>query len=201
METIEEWVKAIRFDQTHVISQPAELQLIGQGRSAAVFKLPDAAQAIKVFYPGYEYLAMKEADVYQRLAHHHAYPELREAGDGYLVLEYLDGTTFYDCLRTGIPITPRMVSMVDEALEYARSKGLNPSDIHLKNIIFTTDQTVKVIDVVRFTQHKNCPHWSDLKKAYFAYYQRRFFPKRYPKLIMELVIRLYRKRLLQQKTG
>ncbi|MFG6148107.1 serine/threonine protein kinase [Halobacillus sp. B23F22_1] len=176
---------------------PEEFSLIGQGRSAAVFKLEGPRPlAVKVFYPAYKELAYKEADIYAKLKNHLYYPELVEVGEGYLVLEYLNGITFYDCLVNGVAITPSMVAMVDEALNYARECGLNPSDTHLKNIILTNDHKIKVIDVVRFTQSEECPHWSDLKKAYYSYYLKRFFPKRFAPLFIELIIRLYRKRLL-----
>ena len=196
MKTTKELVRGIQFNGDQVVAVPNELQLIGQGRSAAVFRRVGSMRAVKVFYSGQQDLAEKEGKIYEQLSKHVYYPELFEIGDGYLVIEYLEGMTLYDCLVSGVPITPRMVTMVDEALNYARRKGLNPSDTHLRNIILTNDHKVKVIDVVRFTQEKECTHWPDLKKAYYAYYQKRFFPKRIPSILMEMVIKLYRKRLL-----
>ncbi|WP_235001546.1 serine/threonine protein kinase [Halobacillus sp. Marseille-P3879] len=196
-KNIAELVQDVRFVDQKVKNIPEEFSLIGQGRSAAVFKVTGfRSLAIKVFYPEYKDLAFKEAAIYLKLEDHTYYPELIEYGEGYLVMEYLKGITFYDCLVNGTPITPSMVAMVDEALNYARARGLNPSDTHLKNIILTEDHNIKVIDVVRFTQSEECPHWSDLKKAYYSYYQKRYFPKRFAPLFIELIIRLYRKRLL-----
>ncbi|MCP3028216.1 serine/threonine protein kinase [Halobacillus sp. A5] len=196
-KSIAELVQGVRFVDHKVKGVPAEFTLIGQGRSAAVFKLDGVRPAaVKVFYTEFRELAFKEASIYAKLANHVYYPELIEAGEGYLVLEYLQGITFYDCLVSGVSITPVMVAMVDEALDYARKCGLNPSDTHLKNIILTPDHKIKVIDVVRFTQSEECPHWSDLKKAYYSYYQKRYFPKRFTPLFIEFIIRLYRKRLL-----
>ncbi|UOR11774.1 serine/threonine protein kinase [Halobacillus amylolyticus] len=196
MKPIKELILAIKFDKDQVIEIPSELQLIGQGRSAAVFRVVGSMKAVKVFYSEQRDLAEKEGKIYEQLSNYVYYPQLIEVGEGYLVIEYLEGMTLYDCLVSGIPITPSMVDMVDEALNYARAKGLNPSDIHLRNIILTNDHKIKLIDVVRFTQEKECPHWPDLKRAYYAYYQRRFFPKRFPPFFIEMVIRLYRRRLL-----
>ncbi|MCP3031328.1 serine/threonine protein kinase [Halobacillus sp. A1] len=196
-KTIKELVEETLFIHQKVDTVPNEFTLIGQGRSAAVFRMEGSPDyAVKVFYPEFKQLAHQEAAVYERLSHNKYYPELVEVGEGYLVLEYLNGMTFYECLVAGIPITPLMVAMVDDALGYARSQGLNPSDIHLKNIMLTNNNQIKVIDVVRFTQDKDCPHWSDLKKAYFTYYQKKYFPKRFAPIFLELIIRLYRKRLL-----
>ncbi|RWZ54935.1 serine/threonine protein kinase [Halobacillus fulvus] len=188
--------KQVEFKGDKVVSYPSELEWVGQGRSAVVFRIPQSDRVVKIFYPQFHALARIEADVYRKLANHDLFPELFEAGDGYLVMEYIEGVTLYDCLVQGIPITEEMIHGVDEALDFARRKGLNPSDTHLKNIILTSDQNIKVIDVVRFTQEEECPHWEDLKKAYFKYYQRSYFPKKYPKFFVELIIRLYRRRWL-----
>ncbi|KHE67679.1 serine/threonine protein kinase [Halobacillus sp. BBL2006] len=196
MKTIKEWVTHIDFNGDCLVDSPKQLQWIGQGRSAVVFKVEDTNHAVKVFYPRFQALAEKEAEVYRKLSNHDFFPRLIMEGEGFLVLEYVEGITFYDCLVQGIAITPDMVLKVDEALDFARKKGLNPSDIHLKNMMLTKENEVKIIDVVRFTQQQECSHWPDLKKAYYTYYQRRFFPKKYPRVVIEFIIRLYRKRLL-----
>ncbi|BBP91193.1 hypothetical protein BsIDN1_48110 [Bacillus safensis] len=86
-----------------------------------------------------------------------------------------------------------MIEQVDDALEEAREKGLNPSDIHLRNLILTKEGRIRVIDVARFTQTKACHQWDDLKTAY-AYYQKPFFPKKAPRLWLEVIAYLYKKR-------
>src|SRR5690625_710044 len=116
MKTTKELVRGIQFNGDQVVAVPNELQLIGQGRSAAVFRRVGSMRAVKVFYSGQQDLAEKEGKIYEQLSKHVYYPELFEVGDGYLVIEYLEGMTLYDCLVSGVPITPRMVTMVDEAL-------------------------------------------------------------------------------------
>ncbi|MGI8315632.1 serine/threonine protein kinase [Halobacillus mangrovi] len=196
METIKEWVTHVDFNGDRLVNGPKQLEWIGQGRSAVVFRIEGTNHAVKVFYPRFKGLAKKEADVYRMLSNHDFFPQLIKEGDGFLVLEFVEGITFYDCLVQGIKITPEMVKQVDKALEFAKSRGLNPSDIHLKNMMITPENEVKIIDVVRFTQEKECTHWPDLKKAYYTYYQKRYFPKKYPKIVIEFIIKLYRKHLL-----
>ncbi|MGP4061364.1 serine/threonine protein kinase [Halobacillus sp. H74] len=189
-------IEEVQFDKDCIIYIPDGLQFIGKGRSAAVFRVLDTQKAVKIFYPEFKGLAEIEAHVYQKLNNHDYFPAFYEVGDGFLLMEYVEGITFYDCLVSGIPITEKMVVKVDEALEFACSLGLNPSDIHLKNILLTSSGQVKVIDVVRFTQEFDCPHWRDLKKAYETFYLRRYVPKKFPKFFIEFIIRLYRRRLL-----
>ncbi len=175
-----------------VIRKPDYLEQIGKGRSAVVYKLPGEDKALKVFYPDYLHLAECEAAIYKELDNHHYFPRFFEVGEGYLILEYLDGMTFYDCLIKGVLITKNHLSQVDEALACARAKGLNPSDTHLQNVMLLRNGEVRVIDVVRFKQSKLCTHWDDLKYAYDTYYKRHFFPKKYPVWFVEFIIRLYR---------
>ncbi|MBA2175703.1 serine/threonine protein kinase [Halobacillus locisalis] len=196
MNKIKQLVDEMTWNGDKVHSYPEQFDWIGQGRSAVAYKIEKTNQVVKVFYPKYKHLAQIEADVYRRLSNHDLFPELYDVGDGFLVLEYVAGQTLYDCLIQGVSITEEMVEQVDLAMQYARSQGLNPSDTHLKNILLTEEGAIKVIDVVRFTQEEECPHWDDLKKAYFSYYQKRYFPRKFPKFFIEFVIRLYRKRLL-----
>lgn len=154
MKSVFELVQDVKFKTTKVIHQPKEFTLVGRGRSAAVFRIGSENRAVKVFYPAFHHLAAKEAEVYRRLNNTFYFPAFLEEGANYIIVEYLSGVTFYDCLVKGLEITPRMVDGVDQALDFAKSKGLNPSDIHLGNIIFTNKKEIKIIDVVRFTQDK-----------------------------------------------
>ncbi|MGG1685098.1 serine/threonine protein kinase [Pseudalkalibacillus sp. NRS-1564] len=193
MNDIGRMVQQIEISGTEVLQKPEELKLIGRGRSAVVFRIPNEQKVLKVFYPDCAHLAMQEASIYQVLQENNHFPFYYEGGEGYVVLEYLAGITFYECLRRGIIITDDMLLQVDVALQYARSKGLNPSDTHLQNVMLLSNGEVRVIDVVRFRQSKECTHWDDLKTAYDRYYRRRFFPKKYPVWFIEMIIRLYRK--------
>ncbi|MCM3035436.1 protein kinase family protein [Bacillus pumilus] len=177
--------------------KPAELELCGKGRSAYVFsyKKDGKKMALKVFFPSYQHIARKEAAIYEKLSGSSYYPEIYESGDQYILMEYIKGNTFYECLTKGIPIKQQMIEQVDDALEEARKKGLNPSDIHLRNLILTKEGQVRVIDVARFTQTKACHQWDDLKAAY-AYYQKPFFPKKAPRLWLEVIAYFYKKNWL-----
>ncbi|MDP4550600.1 serine/threonine protein kinase [Alkalihalobacillus macyae] len=199
MNVIADMVNSIIIRDETVITKPDELVIVGRGRSAVVFKLPHEEKVLKVFYPAYTHLAAQEASIYHVLDNATYYPTLYEEGSGYLVLEYLEGMTLYDCLRQGQVITEQIIKQVDQALDYARQKDLNPSDTHLQNVMLLWNGEVRVIDVVRFRQSTICTHWDDLKSVYYDYYQHSYFPKKYPKWVIETIIRLYRRGYIRIK--
>ncbi|MCY8035062.1 protein kinase domain-containing protein [Bacillus sonorensis] len=184
-----------------LVKKPAEIELIGKGRSAYVFKLTDQGRemALKVFFPEFRKTAEKEAEIYKKLSDSSYYPDIYETGHSYILMEYIQGHTFYECLNKGIPIQDDMIKEVDRALNDARRRGLNPSDIHLRNLILTPSGQIKVIDVARFLQTKECTQWDDLKTAYQIFYKKNGFPQKLPKLWMEMISFLYKRSWLQKQ--
>jgi serine/threonine protein kinase len=172
------------------------LAFIGAGRSAFVFKINETDKVLKVFFPAYEVMAKEEAEIYQLLSSTTYYPSLYESGQNYLVIDYIEGYTLFNCLEKGIPITSENINEIDLALKIARSRGLNPSDVHLRNIFLTPEGRIKMIDVARFRQTKSCSQWSDLKTAFFKLYNQKGFPKKIPALFLNLIALLYKKNLL-----
>lgn len=168
------------------------LTLAGTGRSAFVFKIEHTNKVIKVFFPKHQHLAQEEADIYKSIQHIPYYPVLYEAGFNYIVIDYIEGYTLFECLTRGIPISEAEIKKVDHALTLARDEGLNPSDIHLRNIFITPTKEIKMIDVARFRQVKACNQWLDLKIAFYRFYVKRFFPKRIPAFILNWIAVFYK---------
>lgn len=182
--------------KNRLIHYDDSLKLIGTGRSAFVFRISNSSKAIKVFFPDFTYIAKEEAEIYKVLQDIPFFPTIFDAGLNYIVMDYIDGRTLFECVNRGIPITTNHIKEIDEALLLASSKGLNPSDIHLRNIFITSTNDIKLIDVARFRQTKNCTQWSDLKSAYLLYYKKRLFPKKIPATIMNTVAFIYKKQLI-----
>jgi predicted Ser/Thr protein kinase len=172
------------------------LRLIGEGRSAFAFRISGTDLVLKVFFPPFERIAAEEAEIYKELKGNPFFPALHESGSNYLVIDYVQGTTLFNCLVKGIPIASRHIKEVDDALQLARENGLNPSDIHLRNIIVTPKGDVRLIDVARFRQTKKCSQWDDLKIAFYKFYKHKHFPKKVPEYAMNLVAFFYKKGLL-----
>ena len=172
------------------------LKLIGTGRSAFVFRINNSNKAIKVFFPDFTYIAKEEADIYSALQDISYFPTIYDSGLNYIVLDYIEGRTLFECVNQGIPITTDHIKEIDTALWLAANKGLNPSDIHLRNIIITSNNDIKLIDVARFRQTKDCTQWSDLKSVYLLYYKKPYFPKKIPAPVMNTVAFFYKKKLI-----
>lgn len=172
------------------------LKLIGTGRSAFVFRINNSNKAIKVFFPDFTYIAKEEADIYLALQDISYFPTIYDSGLNYIVMDYIEGRTLFECVNQGIPITTDHIKEIDTALRLAANKGLNPSDIHLRNIIITSNNDIKLIDVARFRQTKDCTQWSDLKSAYLLYYKKPYFPKKIPAPVMNTVAYFYKKKFI-----
>lgn len=167
--------------------------LIGAGNYAAVFTHPDFPEVVVKIYapgrPGFE----AEVEVYRRLGKHPAYSQCLHAGNQYLVLKRLRGVTLYDCMQRGIPIPEQVIRDVDAALDYARSRGLFPHDVHGRNVMLHEGRGL-VVDVSDFLEKEECSKWRDLKKAYYRIYRPIFMPLklRLPSSALNLIRTGYR---------
>lgn len=190
-------VKMANDQKYTLLDYDKSLTLIGQGRSAYVFRIEQTNKAMKIFFPPYVHLAEEEANIYKEIQHLSYFPTLYEAGPNYLIIDYLEGDTLFKCLTKGTLISEGVIKETDRALQLARKEGLNPSDVHLRNIFITSNKEVKIIDVARFRQVKVCHQWEDLKKAFYCYYKRRYFPKKIPEFMLNSIAALYKKNLLR----
>jgi hypothetical protein len=142
------------------------LRCIGIGTDAAVFqydKIPE--YAFKVYSK--DSLAKKEIEqsVYQRLKGSPYFPEYHGTGKNYLVLSYEQGITLFDCLLQGISVPKQVMLDVEEARKYVRTQGLNPRDIHLKNVLLQEGRG-KVLDVSEYVKEGNDNRWEQLVWVY-----------------------------------
>ncbi|MED1467627.1 serine/threonine protein kinase [Bacillus salipaludis] len=154
----------------NIIGFAEGLKCIGIGTDAAVFyyhRTP--AYVFKV----YSSQALKKKDVeeyvYEHLKGSRFFPKLYGNGANYIVLSFEQGVTFNDCLLQGIPITEQAIRDVEDAREYVRSQGLNPRDIHLKNILLQNGRG-KVLDVSEYVKKGNDHRWEHLVWAYKNFY-------------------------------
>ncbi|WP_096153945.1 MULTISPECIES: protein kinase family protein [Bacillus] len=197
MKTYEELANSVIYkiygSTVRLLDKANELELVGKGRSAYAFKIKSTNLVIKVYFPTHREIGKEETTVYTMLKENPFFPTLHAYGENYIVIDYISGQTFFNCLIKGIPIKYKHILEVDMALKLVRGVGLNPSDVHLRNIILTKDGHVKLIDVARFRQRGECSQWEDLKKAY-KLYRRRFIPKQIPTFLLNSVAFIYKKR-------
>ncbi|WP_431811006.1 serine/threonine protein kinase [Lysinibacillus sp. FW12] len=177
-----DWNKAIgSLSQINVFSNPNnepvtisgeadDLRCIGVGTDAAVFQYLSApGYAFKLYAKDKVHKVKVEANVYLILGDSPFFSTYFASSDEYLVLSYEKGKTLFDCILQGIHIPEQVVNEVEAAREYVRMKGLNPRDIHLKNILLQNGR-IKIIDVSEYTQPGNDCRWEHLKKGYEQYY-------------------------------
>jgi serine/threonine-protein kinase len=73
-----------------------------------------------------------------------------EQGDGYVVMEYVEGQTlrqyFDQHVHIGIPLVLDIMSQLLEALQYAHDRGVWHRDVNPANILVTNTGQVKIAD-------------------------------------------------------
>jgi len=166
------------------------LKCIGIGTDAAVFQSVEyPAYAFKIYANDKIDKIQIEKKVYELLGESPYFSTCFGAKDHYLVLSFEEGITLYDCVLQGIPIPRQIIQDVDDAREYARPKGLNPRDIHLKNVLLQNGRA-KIIDVSEYVLPGDDLRWEHLKKAYEQYYPL-IEGKPVPLKLVELVRKMY----------
>ncbi len=175
-----------------MINKSADWEKIGEGRSAKVYKLPGVPRVIKVFHSGKEHAAAAEIAAYEVVGGLEPYYlRMHDYGSNYIVLDFFDGKTIHEMLVEGRFIQESIIKHIDKALAMARQYGLNPKDVHIKNIL-VQDQTVKLIDLARFSGEGVCTRWEDLKKAYYHLYVNPLFPKKLSAAWIEQIASQYK---------
>lgn len=156
---------------------PSPWRVLGRGNYAAVLSHPDHPDLVVKVYapgrPGFE----AEREVYRRLGDHPAYSECLYAENGFLVLRRLHGVTLYDSVHRGLPIPEQVIQDIDRALDYARSRGMHPHDVHGRNVMMQDGRGL-VVDVSDFLKEEDCTKWEDLKTAYRRVYRPLLMPLR-----------------------
>jgi hypothetical protein len=165
-------------------------ECIGVGTDAAVFrflKMPHLA--FKVFSDDKLEKKDVELEVYVKLGRSEYFPEYYGSGSNFLVMSYEEGITLHDCLLKGIHIPQQVVYDVDNARHYASEKGLNPRDIHLKNVLLHEGRA-KILDVSEYMKSGNDNRWQYLKDGYHEHYHL-IAGKAIPLWILETVRKWY----------
>lgn len=178
-------------DPIKVKCKPNPWNFVGSGNYAAVFCHPDYNEyVVKVYAEGKAGIE-EEIEVYKRLGNHPSFSKLYYSNDKYLILKKLNGTTLYQCLKNKIYIPERIIIDIDDALEYAKSVGLFPHDVHAKNVMMMEDKGV-VVDVSDFLKREECNVWQDFKKVYYKFYLKFFYILPFPEWLLNFIRKTYR---------
>ncbi|KEO84233.1 serine/threonine protein kinase [Tumebacillus flagellatus] len=180
-------------DPVHVNSHPETWRVIGVGNSAAVFQPKESPElAIKVYAPEFAQVCAQEAGIYEQLGENEFFPRYYGRGERFLVIEYRAGKNLYDCLVQGVEIPEQVIHDVDTAIEFAKERGLNPSDIHVKNVLVHGGRGF-LVDVSDYRNEGDCKRWPDLKAAYYQYYRELYRPGlTIPAWVLETIRKWYK---------
>ncbi|MES9684455.1 serine/threonine protein kinase [Gottfriedia acidiceleris] len=172
---------------------PEGWKCIGSGNYAAVFiHHSETNVVVKVYGKDLDGLE-KEVQVYKQLGEHPAYSKLIQFGVTYLVLKRLEGITLYNALANGVRIPESVIKDVNIALKYAISRGLNPYDVHGKNVMMK-DGRGYVVDISDFYKKGKDEKWEDLVKAYYKLYKKTLYkvPIKIPLKFLDFTRHSYR---------
>jgi predicted Ser/Thr protein kinase len=147
-----------------------KFECIGVGTDAAVFRfMHKPLLAFKVYSDEKIDKIAIETEVYLKLGRSEYFPQFYGSGSNFLILSYEQGITLYDCLLKGIHIPEQVIQDVENARNFAIKRGLNPRDIHLKNILLREGRA-KILDVSEYMKPGNDKRWEYLKEGYHEYY-------------------------------
>ncbi len=147
-----------------------KFECIGVGTDAAVFRFMHKPHlAFKVYSNEKIDKIAIETEVYLKLGHSEYFPQFYGSGSNFLILSYEEGLTLYDCLLKGIHIPEPVIQDVENARNFAFKRGLNPRDIHLKNILLHEGRA-KILDISEYMKPGNDKRWEYLKEGYHDYY-------------------------------
>lgn len=185
------------FDPIIVKNESNSWKTIGRGNYAGVFSHDYNPQWVVKVYGRDPEAIKKEIEVYKKLGNHESFSSLINYGENYLILKKIKGITLFDAVVKGIPIPESVIEDIDMAIAYARTVGLNPFDVHGKNVVMNNGRGI-IVDVSDFYKKGKCRKWDDLKKAYYKIY-RPFILKFHPPVPFFIldstrkIYRLYRK--------
>ena len=144
-----EEIKKIRVmhsdDIALLIDNPTDLVLIDKGAHGAVFKLPKG-KCVKIYAETAN--AEREAMTYKRSKNSNIMPHLYEAGENYIVMDYIEGISLWKYLSNKKDIEFDIAYKIVALLKEMKKLGFTRLDSSMRHILVTGDKSLKIIDLV-----------------------------------------------------
>lgn len=131
--------------KVEVISNPTPYPLIGIGTQGAVFKL-DSKRCVKL-YPKSAH-ARRERKSLKATKGSKVFPKLYEAGSNFVVMEYIDGPTLEEVLKTSGEMNEEIAKKILFILNEMKRLKFTRIDTRLRHILVNKKGEYKVIDNV-----------------------------------------------------
>jgi RIO-like serine/threonine protein kinase len=144
---------------------PTDYPLIGKGLQGAVFKLSDD-RCVKIYSK--QIYCLREKHVLQHIGEKTAIlPEVYEAGENYIIMEYLTGPSLQEFLEKSKEISEELTIEIINLIKELRSLQFMRIDFSLRHTIYNKNGKLKIIDHVNsFKIHRSFPKrlFKDLKQ-------------------------------------
>lgn len=165
-----------------------DLSFIGKGKSAEVYKINGKDKVIKIFYEHKIHELIKEKEAYKLLTGKKGFINMYKHGRNYLILDFVEGKNLFDCLINGIEIKKEYMDYVNDCIKISYELGLNPNDVHLKNIILKDNDEVVIVDLARFLDKKSDQRWDHIYRIYNNVYKKNWMVKRKSLIVIKALI-------------
>ncbi|MEH7237274.1 RIO1 family regulatory kinase/ATPase domain-containing protein [Bacillus sp. JJ1562] len=116
--------------------------LIGIGREGAVFKI-SPEKCVKMFHDPKR--AKREFEALQRGSKSALFPRLYEAGENYVVMEYIEGITLDKAIKKG-DLTTDLIHKMIHMLKEMKNLQFTKVNFAVKHAIITNNGDIKLID-------------------------------------------------------
>lgn len=131
--------------RVEVVSNPTPYPLIGIGTQGAVFKL-DSKRCVKI-YPKSAH-ARREKRTLKATKGSKVFPKLYDAGSNFVVMEYIDGPSLEEVLKTSGEMNEEIAKKILFILNEMKRLNFTRIDTRLRHILVTKKGEYKVIDNV-----------------------------------------------------
>lgn len=128
-----------------IVHNPTSYPLIGMGEQGAVFKISDE-RCVKIYAK--PVFAKNESKVLQAAQTSNIVPRIYEVGDNYVVMEYLDGPSLDQYLKSNGKLPEKITKQLLFMLKEMKRLNFIRLDASLRHIFVTKQDELKVIDHV-----------------------------------------------------
>jgi RIO-like serine/threonine protein kinase len=148
-----------------VLANPTTYPLIGIGLQGAVFKLADD-RCVKIYSK--EKFFLREKKVLEQIGVKSAIvPEIYEAGENYIIMEYLNGPSLQEYLEKSGEMSEALAIEIIDLIKELKSLQFLRIDFSLRHTIYDKSGKLKIIDHVNsFRIQRSFPKrlFKDLKQ-------------------------------------
>ncbi|MGE5677298.1 MAG: hypothetical protein ACM3ZR_04495 [Pseudomonadota bacterium] len=128
-----------------MVDNPTKLKLVGKGAHGAVYRL-SYDRCVKIYAD--KDIALMEANAYNMAGHSAIVPKVYEAGDSYLIMEYIQGVSLAEMLSEKKEITFQLSVKLTGLFKEMKNLGFTRLDASLRHIIVTPENSLRLIDLV-----------------------------------------------------